>query len=73
MERAELAAIAAAPGGELCETPQQLLAAIDRIPSRTATDTWRTPHPLWDGWPTVAIVLTALALEWLLRKRWNLL
>ena len=73
MDRAELAAIAAAPGGELCDTPQQLLAALARIPSRSATDTWRTPHALWDGWPTIAFVLAVLALEWILRKRSNLL
>jgi len=73
MDRAELAAIAEAPGGELCDTPQQLLAAVARIPSRTATDTWRTAHALWDGWPTIAFVLAVLALEWILRKRSNLL
>lgn len=73
MDRAELAAIAAAPGGELCDTPQQLLAALARIPSRAATDTWRTPHALWDGWPTIAFVLAVLSLEWILRKRSNLL
>ena len=73
MDRAELAAVTAAPGGELCDTPQQLLAAVERIPSRTATDTWRTPHPLWDGWPTIAFVLAVLAVEWVLRKRSNLL
>jgi hypothetical protein len=73
MDRAELAAIAAAPGGELFDTPQQLLAALDRIPSRTAIDTWRTPHAIWDGWPTIVFVTGVLALEWLLRKRFNLL
>jgi hypothetical protein len=73
MDRAELAAITAGPGGVLCETPQQLLAALATIPSRAATDTWRTPHPLWDGWPTLAFVLAVLAVEWLLRKRSNLL
>lgn len=73
MDRAELAAIAAATGGELFDTPRQLLAALDRIPSRTAIDTFRTPHPVWDGWATVAFVLLVLAVEWLLRKRFNLL
>ena len=73
MDRAELAAIAGATGGELFDTPQQLLAALDRIPSRTATDTFRTPHAVWDGWPTVAFVLVLLSIEWLLRKRFNLL
>jgi hypothetical protein len=73
MDRAELAAVAATIGGELCATPQALLAAVDRIPSRSATDTFRTGHAIWDGWPTIAFVLTLLALEWLLRKRFNLL
>ncbi|MBL8727108.1 MAG: VWA domain-containing protein [Planctomycetes bacterium] len=73
MDRAELAAIAGAVGGELCATPQALLAAADRIPSRSATDTFRTPHAMWDGWPTIAFVLLVLSLEWLLRKRFNLL
>ncbi len=73
MDRAELAAIAAAVGGELCETPAALLAAADKIPSRSATDTFRTPHALWDGWPTIVFVLLVLSIEWLLRKRFNLL
>ncbi len=73
MDRAELAAIAGADGGELFATPQELLAALDRIPSRSATDTFRTPHAVWDGWPTIFFVLVLLSIEWLLRKRFNLL
>jgi len=73
MDRAELASIAGVTGGEFFETPTELLAALDRIPSRSATDTFRTPHSLWDGWPTITIVLLLLSLEWLLRKRFNLL
>lgn len=73
MDRAELAAIAGAPGAELFDTPQALLAALDRIPSRSATDTFRTPHAMWDGWPTIVFVLVVLSIEWLLRKRFNLL
>ncbi|HLQ36449.1 MAG TPA: hypothetical protein VK348_01510, partial [Planctomycetota bacterium] len=73
MDRAELAAMAAANGGQLLDTPSQLLAALDQIQSRSATDTFRTPHPMWDGWSTVVFMLTALGLEWLLRKRFNLL
>lgn len=73
MDRAELASIAACNGGRLCDTPEQLLRALDEVPSRSATDTFRTPHALWDGWTTVVFMLTVLALEWLLRKRFNLL
>lgn len=73
MDRAELSAIASAVGGELLDTPAQLLAALDRIPSRSATDTFRTPHAIWDGWATVAFLLVILSVEWLLRKRFNLL
>jgi hypothetical protein len=73
MDRAELAAITAATGGELLDTPAQLLAALERIPSRTAIDTFRTPHAIWDGWLTIAFILVVLSLEWLLRKRFNLL
>lgn len=72
-DRAELAAIASASGGELLDTPAQLLAALDRIPSRSATDTFRTPHPLWDGWATIVLLIVVLSLEWILRKRFNLL
>ncbi|MFK7739429.1 MAG: hypothetical protein AB8H80_03830 [Planctomycetota bacterium] len=73
MDRAELAAIAGANGGELFDSPAELIAALDRVASRSATDTYRTPHALWDGWPTITIVLLLLSLEWLLRKRFNLL
>ncbi len=73
MERAELAAIAGVPGGELFQTPAELLAALDRLPARTVVDTFRTPHSLWDGWATVAFIVLVLSVEWLLRKRFNLL
>lgn len=73
MDRAELSAIAAATGGELFESPTAMIAALDRIPSRSATDTFRTPHPLWDGWATIIFILVVLSIEWLLRKRFNLL
>lgn len=73
MDRAELTAVAQAVGGELFDTPAALLAALARIPSRSATDTFRTPHAVWDGWATVVFLLVVLSLEWLLRKRFNLL
>ena len=73
MDRAELAAVAGANGGVLFDSPAELMAALDDIPSRSATDTFRTPHALWDGWPTIILVLTLLSMEWILRKRFNLL
>jgi len=73
MDRAELASIAGVSGGQLFETPAELIKALDRIPSRSATDTFRTPHAIWDGWPTIMIVMVLLSIEWLLRKRFNLL
>lgn len=69
----ELGSLAGASGGELLNDPTDLLDAIDRIPSRTATDVFRTPHSIWDGWVTVAIITLLLATEWWLRKRFNLL
>ncbi|MCR9244411.1 MAG: VWA domain-containing protein [bacterium] len=73
MDRSELAAIAAATGGQLFDTPAELLKALDEIPSRSATDTFRTPHPLWDGMATVIFLIIVLSIEWILRKRFNLL
>ncbi|MFO1076518.1 MAG: hypothetical protein U1E73_02195 [Planctomycetota bacterium] len=75
MDRAELKAVVGKDenGNRYFDTPAQLLAALDEIPSRSATDTFRTPHAIWDGWATVVFVLTLLAIEWILRKRFNLL
>ena len=73
MERSELATIAGVTGGALFDTPAELLAALDAVPSRSATDVFRTPHAIWDGWPTITFVLLLLSLEWILRKRFNLL
>lgn len=73
VDRQELLAVAAVPGGELLATPQDLLQALDRIEARSATDTFRMPHPVWDGWSTIVLVLVLLSIEWLLRKRFNLL
>ena len=73
MDRSELAAIAGASGGVMFDSPAALMAALDDVPSRSATDTFRTPHAVWDGWPTIALVLALLSIEWLLRKRFNLL
>lgn len=73
VDLAELTAIASAPGGALLSTPRELLDAVRRIPSLTATDVFKTPHAIWDSWLTVVLLLGVLAAEWLLRKRSNLL
>ena len=69
----ELGALAGGPGGELMTNPTDLLAAVDRIQSRTATDVFRTPHAIWDGLATILVIIVLLAAEWWLRKRFNLL
>ncbi len=62
-----------AGGGGLLATAADLRAAAEEIPSRRAIDTFRTPHPIWDTWLTIASILGLLSLEWWLRKRFNLL
>lgn len=73
VDLAELRAMAGSEGGELLRTPQDLLAAVDRIPSMRAVDTYRTPHAIWDTWVTVLLLVGVLACEWYLRKKANLL
>lgn len=73
VDLSELGAIAEAEGGRLLTTPSELLAAVEKIPSRTTTELFKTPHAMWDSWLTVALILVLLSLEWILRKRWNLL
>ncbi len=69
----ELGAIAAAKVGELLDEPAKLLKAVEAVPSRTTIEKFRTPHAMWDSWLTIALILTLLAIEWWLRKLWNLL
>ena len=69
----ELAAIATAPGGQLCRTPGELLDAVSRVSSMKTTEVFRTPHAVWDTWVTIALILSVLAVEWWFRKRVNLL
>ena len=73
INKEELASIAAVSGGELFETPQDLLAALERVPSMTTIDVFRTPYAIWDTWVTIMLILLALTTEWWLRKRHNLL
>ena len=73
VDMSELGAIAQAQGGALLETPGELFQAIDKVPSRTTTELFKTPHAMWDSWLTIALILLFLSVEWWLRKRWNLL
>jgi len=73
VDLAELAAITDTEGGELLRTPEELLTAVDRIPSMRAIDTYRTPYAIWDTWVTVLLLVGVLAFEWYLRKKANLL
>jgi hypothetical protein len=68
-----LAGIASLEGGQLLHDPSQLAAAVRAIPSLTATDVFLTPHAIWDSWFTVAFLVAVLGLEWMLRKRFNLM
>jgi len=68
-----LAAIAGVEGGVLVRSPGELLDAVRRVPSLTATDVYLTPHAIWDTWVTVVLLVTVLAAEWWLRKRFNLM
>ncbi len=73
VDLATLTGISGAEGGKLIRNPTELLAAVRAIPSMSTTDVFRTPHPIWDTWVTVALLVALLALEWWLRKRFNLL
>lgn len=68
-----LAGIAGVEGGELLRDPSALREALAKVPSLTATDVYLTPYPIWDTWVTVGALLAVLALEWWLRKRFNLM
>lgn len=72
VDLATLSGIAGIDGGQLLRDPTALLAAIEHIPSLTATDVYLTPYPIWDNWLTVSLLVAVLALEWWLRKRFNL-
>ncbi|MCC6669447.1 MAG: hypothetical protein IT458_00180 [Planctomycetes bacterium] len=73
VDLAELSALCTAPGAQLLTTAAQLRAELAKLPSATTIDVFRTPHALWDGMVTVLLLLSVLAAEWLLRKRFNLL
>lgn len=73
IDLATLSGIAGIEGGQLVQDPTKLLAAVQQIPSMTATDVFLTPYPIWDTWLTVTLLVAVLALEWWLRKRYNLM
>lgn len=73
VDLAELAAIAALPGGRVVERPTDLLSACASIASQTRIESFTSSDTLWDAWWTVAALLGLLGLEWWLRKRANLL
>ena len=60
VDLAELEDLAAVPGGAVLDTPADLIAAAADIPSMRAVDTYRTPHPVWDTWITIAVLLSLL-------------
>jgi len=73
VDLAELQAVASVAGGQLCRTPRELLDGLKGVPSMRSTETYRTPHAIWDSWVTLALIVSVLAMEWWLRKWFNLL
>ncbi len=72
MALAELQRLAAALGSKAL-LPDQLLEQAGKVPSRSTTETFLRPYPLWDKWVTLGLLLLFLSVEWVLRKRWDLL
>ena len=67
----ELERFAEASGGSVLK-PSELMSRARDIRSFSTEETFTMPFPLWDGWFTLALILLCLTLEWILRKRWNL-
>ncbi len=69
MNEPELIRVAAATGGKFY-TPQTAASLFQDLPkpSKVPLDT-DPPLPLWNTWPVLALFLTLLTLEWILRKR----
>jgi hypothetical protein len=66
-DRAALAALAAATGGQVFDTPDALLAALPRDLGRAESTT--AERGLWDTWWALALVITLLGLDWAIRRR----
>lgn len=69
MNQAELIRATTASGGKFYTplTAAALLADLPR-PSKVPLDT-DPPIPLWNSWPVLAVFLALITLEWVLRKR----
>ncbi len=72
MDRSGLQRLAKATGGEFL-LPNLLAERVAKIPSRSRTSVYAFPYPLWDNWFSLALVVFFLTLEWVLRKRFDLL
>jgi hypothetical protein len=69
MNESELIRVAAATGGKFYTplTADTLLQDLPK-PSKVPLDT-DPPIPLWNTWPLLTLFLALLSLEWILRKR----
>ncbi|HHI78928.1 MAG TPA: hypothetical protein ENK02_03020 [Planctomycetes bacterium] len=72
MDRAGLQRLAKTAGGEFL-MPDHLADRVAGIPSRSRTSVYAFPFPLWDNWFSLALVVFFLTLEWILRKRFDLI
>lgn len=65
--------VGSGPEGELVR-PQELRGRVeDSVASASTEETFTLPYALWDTWLTLGIVLLLLTIEWILRKRFDLL
>ena len=71
MRRESLERIAQLTGGA-CLTPRQLGRLGSLLDTRPIVTTVRSERPLWDTWWVVALLITLLGLEWILRRRHDL-
>jgi hypothetical protein len=72
MALADLERLAQNFGGQAL-LPDQLAERAGMVQSRSTTEVFLQSFPLWDKWVTLGLLLFFLSIEWLLRKRWDLL
>jgi hypothetical protein len=72
MALADLERLAQSFGGQAL-LPDQLAERAGMVQSRSTTEVFLQSFPLWDKWVTLGLLLFFLSIEWLLRKRWDLL